>query len=147
VESALEWPALIAEGHREIEVERKIVGNPDFKATPEEKATFAALEREIHRAMSDRDPGLLRGKVREMDRLGAIIVLRNPAWWVAQLQQLETKKHLMTNQAAAGEHAAQARRAINNNDVEGLKAAVRQLASLLPAGDVDRDKIMSGVIR
>lgn len=146
-EDALEWPALVASAEKEIEVERKIVNDPEFKATAEEKQAFAALDREIRRAVQERDPDLLRGKVQEMDRLGAIIVLRQPGWWVARLGFLEGKKGQMTDPARADEYISQARRAINNNDVEALKAAVRELASLLPAGDVDRDKVLSGLIR
>ncbi|MCM2256028.1 MAG: Hsp70 family protein [Vicinamibacteria bacterium] len=147
VEDALEWPALVASAEKEVEVERKIVNDPDFKATAEEKQAFAALEQDVRRAVKERDPDLLRGRVQEMDRLGAVIVLRQPGFWVGRLGFLETKKHLMTDPARADEYIAQARRAINNNDVEALKAAVRQLAGLLPAGDEDRDKVLSGLIR
>ncbi len=146
VEDALEWPALVAQAEKEIEVERGIVNNASFGVTAEEKAAFATLEREIRTAMGTRDADLLRRKVQEMDRIGVIIMVRQPAWWVAQLDNLEKKKHMMTDQGQADIYISQGRRAMNNNDLEGLKAAVRQLAGLLPQGDVDRDKIISGVI-
>jgi len=147
LEDALEWPALLADTEREIEVERRIVNDANFKATPEEKARFAALEREIRTAMGTRDADLLRHKMGEMDRLGLLIMLRQPGWWLAQLEQLEKKKGTMTDTSAADTYIGQARRAINNDDLEGLKSAVRQLVGLLPAGDVDRDKLGASLMR
>jgi Molecular chaperone len=147
MDDALEWPALVAGTEREIEVERRIVNDTNYKATPEEKARFAALEREIRTAMGTRDADLLRHKMEEMDRLGVLIMLRQPGWWLGHLEHLEKKKGMMTNPSQAEMYIGQARRAINNNDLEGLKAAVRQLAALLPAGDVDRDKLGASLIR
>jgi molecular chaperone DnaK len=147
LEDALAWPTLVTEAKKEIEVERKIVGDPEFKATAEERAAFANLEREIHAAIQSGEPDQLRGKVREMDRLGILIVVRHPGWWMGQLRRLEEKRGQMTDPAQADQLAAQARRAMNNNDFEALKAAVRQLAGLLPAGDADRAKVMSSLIQ
>jgi molecular chaperone DnaK len=146
VEDALEWPTMVAGAHKEIEVERKIVQNPVFEATSEEKASFAALEQDIHQAEHLRDPDLLSRKVSEMDRLGYLIVMRQTGWWVQRLNHLEGKKSQMSSQSQAETYLSQARRAIANSDVEGLKAAVRQLASLLPASDEARSKIMSDVL-
>jgi molecular chaperone DnaK len=147
VEDALEWPALVAEAEKELEVERKIVNNSEFGITAQEKATFAALEREIRSALGTRDPDQLRRKVGELDRLGVTIMLRQPGWWVAQLDHLEKRRSELSNPSLADDYIAQGRRAMHNNDLSGLQAAVRQLASLLPAGDADRTKLMSGVIR
>lgn len=147
LDDALEWPALVAETERELEVERRIVNDSNIKATAEEKGRFAALEREIRTAMGTRDADLLRHKLEELDRLGLAIMLRQPGWWLGQLENLEKKKHTMTDQSAADTYIGQARRAINNDDLEALKAAVRQLVGLLPAGDVDRDKLGGTLIR
>ena len=146
VEDALEWPALAAKAEEQLKVERNVVMDSDFDVTAEEKTAFTALEREIRAALSRENPDELRAKVKELDRLGAIIMYRQPGWWLAVLENLETKKHTMTNPSQADTYVSQARRAVNNNDVEGLKSAVQQLAGLLPAGDEDRDKVMSGLI-
>ncbi len=146
-EDALEWPALVIEAEKEVEVERNIVNNSDFGVTTEEKQMFVALDREIQVAKQSRDPDLLRAKVREMDRLGLVIVYRQPGWWVGQLERLEKKKDTMSNASQADDYVAQGRRAIHNNDLEALKAAVRQLASLLPAADADRTRYPSSVTR
>lgn len=146
VEDKLAWPALVAAAGKEVEVERKIVNDANFKATREEKEQFATLEREIRAAIGERDPDLLHRKVQELDRLGAIIVLRHPAWWVAQLERFEKGQRKVTDAVRAADYVAQGRRAINNNDPNGLKAAVRQLFTLLPADDTDRQRF-SGVMR
>lgn len=139
VEEALEWPALVARAEKEIDVERSIINDIEYKATAEEKSAFAKLEREIRSAFSTRDAELLRLKVAEMDRLGLLIVIRHPGFWVSRLQHLEQRKQEMVNSAQAEAFVAQGRRAIGNNDLEALKAAVQQLGGLLPMGDPDRD--------
>jgi molecular chaperone DnaK len=140
IEDALEWPALAADAENEIEIERKIINNPDFRPTTEEKTAFATLEREMRNTLAMRDVDLLRRKVQEMDRIGLIIMLRQPGWWVGQLENLIKKKAVMRDEGQADIAIAQGQRAINNNDVESLKTAVRQLWSLLPANDADRAK-------
>jgi molecular chaperone DnaK len=144
VEDRLEWPGLVADAEKEMEVERKIVNETDYRVTTEEKNQFAALEREIRRAIGANDPDLLRRKIQEMDGLGIRILYRQPGFWVARLNHLEGIKNTMTNPGQAENYLAQGRRAINNNDVDGLQAAVRQLISLLPPGEKEQ---FSGVMR
>jgi molecular chaperone DnaK len=147
-EDAMEWPALVAQAEKEVEVERKIINTSEFRITTEEKQLFASLERDIEAAKQSRDSDLLLAKVQEMDRLGIVIMHRQPGWWVAQLENLAKKKSTMSNQGQAEEYITQGRRAMHNNDVQSLMAAVRQLAGLLPAVDPDRGRYTgSGVTR
>ena len=60
---------------------------------------------------------------------------------------LEKKVDIMTNRTLAEQAVQQGHRAINGNDGEGLRSAVQQLLALLPAGDVDRAKLTSTVIK
>lgn len=106
---------------------------------------FNALERELQVAKQSRDADLLRAKIREMDRLGLVIVYRQPGWWVEQLERLEQKKNTMNNASQAEDSIAQGRRAIDNDDFAALIAAVRQLASLLPVEDADRGRYPSSL--
>jgi molecular chaperone DnaK len=135
VEDRLEWPGLVAEADKEVERERKIIKDDDFKATQHERDQFAALEREIRRAIESRDPDLLRRKISEMDSLGFIILDRLPGFWVARFQRLEGMRSEMTNSSQADSYITQGQRAINNNDIPALKAACRQLVGLLPQDD------------
>jgi molecular chaperone DnaK len=147
IEKALEWPDLVVRAEKEVEVERRIVGDASFDVTAEEKSMFAALEREIRNAIANRSRDVLTNKVGDMDRLGIQIVFRQPAWWVAQLDVLEKKKSIMNNQSLADNYFLQGRRAINNNDLESLKAAIRQLWGLLPVDDIDRQRAQSGIMK
>jgi molecular chaperone DnaK len=138
VEDKLEWPGLVTDADKEIEQERNIINNASFKPTSEEKAQFTSLEREIRQAIKSCDPDLLRRKLLEMDRLGLIILDRQPGFWVARFEHLEGRKGTLTNPSLAETYIAQGRRAINSGDVEGLKSACRQLVGLLPANDPDK---------
>ena len=145
VEDALEWRLLVAGAEHDLDMWHKIVHEPSSKATLEEKTGFAVLEREIREAVDGGDPDILRRKVLELTRFGHLLMSRLPEYWIAHFQHLEQKKHVMTSAAHAEQCFLQGRRAINNNDVEGLRVAVQQLVGLLPADDVDREK--SSVMR
>lgn len=146
VEDKLEWPALVSQLEKEIEDERGIIENSDFDATSEERIAFDKLVAEGQRAIKSRDVDLLRHVIQELYRVGTDIVVRQPGWWVGQLQNMEEKRELMSDQSTADACLSSGHRAINDGDIEGLKSTVRQLASLLPEGDPDRNKGMSDVI-
>jgi molecular chaperone DnaK len=147
VEDALEWPALVAEAEKETKDTRELMSDKDFKASDEQRSEFKALEREIRGAIESKDGDLLRRKVKEMSRLGFLILTSNPATWVAFFQNLEKKQHTMSDRGQAEIYIAQGRRAIQNDDIDSLQSAVRQLLGLLPADDADRAGIISGVMR
>jgi molecular chaperone DnaK len=145
IEDALEWPALVARAEAELEVERQILGNPEYGVTKEERGLFAALESELGRAIQLRDVALVKRKTNELDRLGIVIATRQPAFWVGQFRQLENRRATMRNQGEAQSLFAQGERAMRGNDLEGLKSAIRALAALLP-DDSTTQKIKSDVI-
>ena len=147
VEDALEWPALVARAEKEIGVERSIVDDVQHKATAEERASFIRLEKETRNAIANRDKGTLKGRVDELDRLGLLIVIRSPGFWVGRLHHLEGRRHQMTSPTQADGFLTLGRRAIGNNDLDGLKAAVLQLEGLLPDGDPGRDARLSSLTK
>ena len=55
-----------------------------------------------------------------------------PGTWVGLLQYLEGKRSEMTTKDLADRLFAQGHRAIDTNDINGLKIAVRQLYTLFP---------------
>jgi molecular chaperone DnaK len=132
LEEMLEWPAQVQAAENEVEVERKIVDDSSMNATREEKDKFSRLEREIRAAIQARDGDVLKIKVREMDALGYAVVTRNPGWWVAMFERLEGQAGTMTDRSRASAYVEQGRRAIHSGNVDALKNAVSQLASLLP---------------
>ncbi len=145
VEDALERPSMVSAAHKEIEVERSILNDPEWNATSEDKTTFSTLEAEIHRAIDEKDDEVLRRKLEEMDSLGLAIVMLHPGWWVGMLDNMEKKKSTMRDPGLASTHIEQGRLAISPGDVEALKSACRQLSRLLPPGDPDRKRVPSDV--
>jgi molecular chaperone DnaK len=147
VEDALEWPALVVQAEKELEEDRKILLDGEFKASADEKAAFARLERELRAGIQARDAEQVRLKITELDMLARAVLYRLPGFWVGQLRRLEAKRELMSDRGQADSYFSQGQRALQNNDVEGLRNAVVQLVTLLPPGDSDRVRIASDVIR
>ena len=134
VEDALEWPALVAEANETIALLRKVVTEHGDSSGKQQAAT---LERELREAAEARDIDRVRRKIAEMDGLRIRILKEQPGFWVALLQWQEERKGTMRDRPQAEALIAQAYRAINNNDVPALQAAVQQLMSLLPADEQD----------
>jgi len=63
----------------------------------------------------------------------------------AWLRDLEGRRGHMTDQVAASRLLAQANRAINDNDLEALKGAVRQLIGLLPPDEKEEAQSRGGL--
>jgi molecular chaperone DnaK len=138
LEDALAWPTLVSEAQSLVEATRDLVEDPDFAAAAEEKTAFVDLERKIREAIRDSDTDPLRGKVREMRRLGFSIVSRHLDWWLENLRDLEKRRTQMSDPGLAGQLIASGRRAYDQNDLTGLSSAVQQLAALLPADEPKR---------
>ena len=78
---------------------------------------------------------MLRRKLDEIDRLSLQVLLEQPGFWVALFDDLKSRRSQMRDQNAAGQLITQGDRAMQSNNVTGLKEAVRQLIGLLPEGD------------
>lgn len=131
LEEAMEIPALISEGYQIMEWTREIVGH--YGKAPEIRR-FEILERELTALLESRSPNVaaLNRKIDEMDSLRMKLLAAQPDWWVGFMTQLEEARHDMTNQVLAEQLFAQGLRSIQQNDLEGLKAACLQLLKLLP---------------
>lgn len=129
VESALEWPTLIQEARSQLVAAKDVV---DQHGNAEERNRLRVIEGDIERAIAGERLDLLRAGVEDLRSLGVQVVVRQPGFWVGYLEYVQERRALMTDQVAAERLFAQAARAINNNDIEALKAAVRQLVGLLP---------------
>jgi len=129
VEEVLKWPVLVAEAEENIKMTREVV-TQHGKANDREELN--SLERETRSAIASEDADLLRQKIGQLNDLKWKFLLEQGSTWVALLQDLENKKAEMTDPSLAEVLFAQGHRAIDNNDVEALKAAVRQLFGLFP---------------
>jgi len=94
-----------------------------------------SLESETRRAVESNDPDLLRRRIAELESLKWQVLLRRPEWWVGYFDYLEKQKPQMRDPIQADWLLAQGRRAINGEDMEALKASVRQLVDLLPPAE------------
>jgi molecular chaperone DnaK len=130
IEDAMEWPNKIAEAEKQLRDTNSIVhehGNSN------DRQTAATLEREARRAIESRDPDLLARKIVELARLEHQLLRQQPGFWVGFLQYLEDRRSTMRDQARADQLFALGQRAIQNDNVAQLQAAVQELLSLLPA--------------
>jgi len=90
------------------------------------------IESEIQQAIYANNEELLYLKVNALRDLARPLLMEQPGFWVGWLNHLEEKKGLMTDIDSAARIINQGRRAIEANDLHGLKTAVRQLIELLP---------------
>jgi molecular chaperone DnaK len=129
VEDAAEWPALLerAEASRR-DADRLVNELGDAS----EKNRLRTLENDLQRAIDAGDPDMLRQCADELDGLWFQVADRQAAFHVGRFNHLVQRLGSMRDPAQAEQLIAQGRRAINNNDVQALKAANRQLMSLLP---------------
>ena len=141
VESALEWPGLVREAHRQLEATREVV---EANGEPEERERLEELAADVDRAISDERIEFLRTRTEDLRALGNHVVVRQPSFWVGFLEYLQQQRGQMREQAAAERLFVQAQRAMNNNDLEALKAAVRQLYSLLPPDEQEAAEARGG---
>jgi molecular chaperone DnaK len=137
-EDALEWPALVQQAENELQHTRKVLDicKPWDEAGKRElrelARDFEVLERETREAIQHRIPDLLRRRVASVSDLGYDVKRLDPGWWVGLFEDLKAEKDKMTDSTLAARYMAQGDRAMQNNDFNGLKEAVRGLAGLLP---------------
>lgn len=129
VEDAVEWPELIRKAEAEIKDTDDVVRK---FGKSEDRALATTLEREAREAIKTHDSDVLKQKTGEITGLYLRIMRDQPGWWVGMLEHLEGRKGDMRSRGDAEALFNQGRKAINSNDVDGLRSAVRQLLALLP---------------
>ncbi len=131
IEDALEWPLLLAKAELEIADIRKLVSESKY-ADSQDKYNATELEREARRAIELRDVDLLNRRISEILGLWVRVAQKNPGYWTFWLSKLKEEKAKLRDQAQAEQLFVQGDRAINNNDLPGLRAVVQQLWALTP---------------
>lgn len=137
VEDILLLPGLLAEAKQLIGWTDEVIQQ---LGTQEDLKSFERLCRELESAMNVRpaDPDMLRRKIDELYSFRFGLLSRDPGWWIGYLDYLAGQKSSMTDRAQADLLIAQGHRSINADDLDGLKAACRQLLNLLPPDEQDR---------
>jgi molecular chaperone DnaK len=128
-EDAMEWPGAAAEAEKLANNARDIIRE---HGDASDKQKLDAYQDEIQKALKTRDADILRKKiddlrgflVRVLDRKGIM-----QAIWFGDLSKMKSQ---MRDQAMADQLISQGQRAMNSNDVEGLRSVNRQLGALLP---------------
>jgi len=128
-EDALAWPNMVNEARSGLQAARQIV---EQHGASDEKARLSMLAGELDRGINAHDAHTVRAKAEAIEDLRLRVVWRRPETWVGCLEYLDGQRPHMRDQKMAEKLLAQARRSVEGNDLEGVKAAVRQLFGLLP---------------
>jgi molecular chaperone DnaK len=144
IEDAAEWPDLLQNAEKEkVDTNGFVQDHGDAQT----KEVFQALQKEHAAAISSGDPMLLRRVAEHYLILRVKILEGMPAFHAARFDHLAGRLQSMRDIAQAEQIVAQGRRAINNDDVNGLKLANAQLSALLPEAERESvDKRVGGVI-
>jgi molecular chaperone DnaK len=127
IEDALEGPKLKIEAQQEITLTEEIL---EGASTQHQKA-FALLRPEVEAAING-TPDTLRRKINDMYELRMRILEDNPDFWIGNRDYLLVRKGEMLDQTQATLWFQHADRAINSNNIDGLRTACRQLWALMP---------------
>jgi molecular chaperone DnaK len=131
LEAALAWPSLLVRAEETIRRATELITQLGNQS---EKQELGRFEQKIRGAMAARDSDQLRRALSLLEELDLQIRRRQPEFWINGLNWLVGKKAEMKNSVEAEQWFAQARRAVNDGDMNRLQIAVRQLALLLPPG-------------
>jgi molecular chaperone DnaK len=129
VTDKLQWPKLVQQAEAQVTWAEKVV---NAEGDPREKEALVALVQEVRAAIEDEATDALKYRVGQLSDLTHTVLYRQAWWWVEGLDYMEQHCGLMTDQPKASQLLQQGKRAMNADDFEGLRAAVRQLANLLP---------------
>ncbi len=137
IESALEWPSLVKEAEKNKAEAEKIVTESKY-ADNADKDTFSKLCKELEHALEIHDTDLLRRASSELNDLLFDIDRKDPGHWVGLFEYLRTLTDKMMEKGLANDLINQGNRAIDNNDLDGLRSSVRQLIRLLPSEEAEK---------
>jgi molecular chaperone DnaK len=128
-EDALEWPTLVSEADEVIKKTKQFTSE---HGTASDKQRLPALEKEIGIAISEMDADLLRRRIDQMNTFYLAILREQPGFWLGCFDYAKENKETMKDKSEATQLIAKGERAIQSNDLEGLKSVVQELYNLLP---------------
>lgn len=128
-EEALEWPTLVEEANEMINKTEDLL---DQYGTSNDKQKLIHLKMEIQKAIEDKDTDLLRKRISEINSLYWAVLIEQPGFWVSSFDFAKEDMTKMRDKNEAEQTIRRGELAIQSNDLEGLKAAVRKLWELSP---------------
>jgi molecular chaperone DnaK len=122
------------------------VGLDEEKDAYRERLT--ALESEGKEAITENDKMMLSETVSHLIQLGVTVVYSNPQTWVWKFNEIKEGTYSFSDQTEADYYITKGDKAIADQDIDGLKASVVGLESLLSSTDVKEiDNKRSGIMR
>jgi len=128
-EDAVEWPVLTAEAQRLMSVSHEIIRDHGENA---DKKMLEKYHAEIRDAIQIHDVDILQKKVDELRGFLFRVLDRKGIMQWGWFEDLCKMRAQMRDRAMAEQLIVQGQRAMNNNDIDGLRAVNRQLSALLP---------------
>jgi molecular chaperone DnaK len=128
-EEAVAWPVLVADAEKLVSASQDAVREHGESGDARSRENY---ETEVRRAIQTHDGDILRKRVEEMRSFVIRVLDRKGIMQVVWFRDLSDMKGQMRDQAMAEQLISQGQRAMNDNDIDGLRAANRQLAALLP---------------
>lgn len=129
-EDAVQWPALVAEAERMTTGAHEMIRE---HGEPADEQGLKGHEAEVKAAVQAKDPDILKRRLDELRAFVFRILDRKGFMQVMWFKDLMERIDQMRDRALAEQLIARGRRAIESNDIEGIRAANRQLAGLLPS--------------
>jgi len=143
-EEALEWPTLVEEANESIKKAEDICAE---YGTSSDKQKLPVHKKEIQKAIDEKDSDLLRKRISQLDSFYWSILLEQPGFWVGCFDYAKEDISSSRNRSESEEAIRQGERAIQNNDVDGLKAAVKKLWELSPSTQSTTPGLGGGTIK
>ena len=142
-EDVLEWPSLVSQAHGLIERARQVV---DEYGGPDDRTRLESLDTETEKAISANDADSLRQKMDGLYSLYMPLLAERPEFWVSYFNHIVEMKPHWTDPASAELLLVQGRRAIEEEDLDGLRTVVRQLINLLPPDEQEAARAYGSTI-
>jgi molecular chaperone DnaK len=130
IEAHLEWPSLAREAREQTELTTALVQQV---GEPTDIALVQSLEADVQKAVAAGTPAHLRGKLDEVRALYFRLLRDQPAFWIDLLAYLRDNSSTIAFVEQRDRLFTLADKAVSDNDLPTLQAAVRQLYQLLPA--------------
>jgi len=137
VEAELRLPELIEQAQEQYSFVQNLIS--DY-GNDEKKTALENITNEMENAIDSSEVESLEQLIDVMYSLTFAILDRQIWFWVTRFQSLEENKTSMSDANLAEQLFDQGRRAVTNEDLESLKAVVRQLAGLLSPEEQKREE-------
>lgn len=129
VEEDLNWPDLVQKAKEEVEAAQAEI---ESAGNEEDQREAREIESELRAAIQAKDGEVVKNRMEALSDVRFRASARDPGFWVGWFQWCEERKYEVRDPAIGTKLLAQGHRALQRNDLESLKSAVRQLLAQMP---------------